>query len=155
MARDAERKGRANETPIVDGLPDLPGIIMAMHLSKGLATHLRGLADVLLVDAFPDASLTRGERELLDTAVSAENDRFYCMDTHAAFAAELLGREKIDGVLALAESIKDRELHGLTPKFTVLISIARKVANSGYNARTSSELRQPVPRMATHSSLFS
>jgi AhpD family alkylhydroperoxidase len=107
MTRDAERQARAEEGPIVDGLPDVPGIIAAMRLAEGLATHLRGLANVLLVDTFPGASLTRGERELLATAASAANDCFFCMDTHGAFATELLRRDKVAGIATLVDSIKD------------------------------------------------
>jgi hypothetical protein len=49
---------------VVGSMPEAPGIIAAMQLAPGLATHLRGLADTLLVAPFPGATLTRGEREL-------------------------------------------------------------------------------------------
>src|SRR5512140_4039210 len=101
MARDDERKERAGETPVVGGLPDVPGIVVAMRLSPGLALHLRGLADELLVKDFPGATLTRAERELLAVAVSAGNDCFYCMDSHGAFANELLRRANEGGAAAL------------------------------------------------------
>ena len=68
--------------------------------------HLRGLADALLVDDFPGATISRAERELIATAVSAGNDCFYCMDSHGAFAAELLEREGTDGVSGLIDGIK-------------------------------------------------
>ena len=106
MARDEERKARARETPVVDGLPDVPGIVVAMRLSPGLAVHLRGLADELLVKDFPGATMTRAERELLATAVSAGNDCFYCMDSHGAFAGELLRRAGAPDVDALVDEIK-------------------------------------------------
>src|ERR1700722_7368644 len=92
MLRDEERKARSSETPIVGGLPDVPGIVAAMRLIPSLAVHLRGVADELLVKEVPGATLTRAERELLATAVSAANDCFYCMDSHGAFASELLHR---------------------------------------------------------------
>ena len=86
MARDDERLARAQEEPIVGGLPDVPGILTAMRLTPGLGVHLRGLADELLVNDFPGATIGRAEREMLATAVSAANDCFFCMDSHGAFA---------------------------------------------------------------------
>ena len=92
MARDEERLVRSQEEPIVGGLPDVPGILTALRLTPGLGIHLRGLADELLVNDFPGATLARAEREMLATAVSAANDCFYCMDSHGAFANALLER---------------------------------------------------------------
>src|SRR5574338_568630 len=90
MARDDERMARAQEEPIVGGLPDVPGILAAIRLTPGLGRHLRGLADELLVHDYPGATLTRAEREMLATAVSAANDCFFCMDSHAEHATALL-----------------------------------------------------------------
>jgi AhpD family alkylhydroperoxidase len=92
MGRDQEREARSLQDPIVGGLPDVPGILAAMRLAPGLTLHLRGLADELLVKEFPGTTLTRAERELIATAVSAANGCFYCMDSHGAFASELLRR---------------------------------------------------------------
>jgi uncharacterized peroxidase-related enzyme len=127
MARDEERQARSAETPIVGGLPDAPGIVAAMHLSSGLALHLRGLADELLVKDVPGATLTRGERELLATAVSAANDCFYCMDSHGAFASELLRRGTADGVDTLVDGVKSGKSEGASPKMIALLAIARNV----------------------------
>jgi uncharacterized peroxidase-related enzyme len=135
MTRDAERQARAGEAPIVDGLPDVPGILVAMRLAEGLGRHLRGLADALLVDAFPGSSLTRGERELLATAVSAGNDCFYCMDTHGAFAAELLRRNEVPAVSDLIDSIKNGETKRLDPRMAALTVIARQVGRSARHLR--------------------
>ena len=63
MARDDERLERAAEEPIVGGLPDVPGIGVAMRLTPGLGVHLRGLADEVLVNDYPGATLQRAERE--------------------------------------------------------------------------------------------
>ncbi|MGO8799429.1 MAG: carboxymuconolactone decarboxylase family protein [Roseiarcus sp.] len=126
--RDEERRARAREAPIVDGLPDLPGIIVAMNLAPTLAGPLRGLANALLVDEFPGSTLRRGERELLATATSARNDCFYCMDTHGAFAAELLRRDQAPAVEALIDAVKSGALGGLDPKLSALAAIARRVA---------------------------
>ena len=59
MARDNERQVRAQEEPIVGSLPDVPGIGVAMRLTPQLGVHLRGLADQVLVEPFPGATLTR------------------------------------------------------------------------------------------------
>ena len=125
--RDDERRARANETPIVGSLPQVPGILVAMRLAPALATHLRGLADALLVDDFPGASLTRAERELIATAVSAANDCFYCMDSHGAFASELLRRADVPGIEPLVDGIKAGGSVGLSPKVAALVHIARIV----------------------------
>ena len=92
MTRDEERQVRAREEPIVGGLPDVPGIGAAIRLTPGLGVHLRGLADELLVHDYPGTTLSRAEREMLATAVSAANDCFFCMDSHGAFANALLER---------------------------------------------------------------
>jgi uncharacterized peroxidase-related enzyme len=124
MSRDDERKARAGEAVLVGGLADVPGIIAAMSLTPGLALHMRGLVDELLVKDFPGATITRAERELLATAVSAGNDCFYCMDSHGAFASELLSRAKahVD-----VDAIKSGGDGGATPKVSALLSIARTV----------------------------
>ena len=102
MARDQERLERAQEGPIVGGLPDAPGILTALRLTPGLGLHLRGLADELLVNDFPGATIDRAEREMIATAVSAANDCFFCMDSHAAHATALLevtGRTDLEPLL--------------------------------------------------------
>jgi uncharacterized peroxidase-related enzyme len=127
MARDDERTSRASESPIVGGLPDVPGILAAMRLTPALETHLRGLADALLVEDFPGATISRAERELMATAVSAGNDCFYCMDSHGAFASELLGRDGTPGIDTLVDGIKLGTSEGLSPKIAALVEIARGV----------------------------
>jgi uncharacterized peroxidase-related enzyme len=127
MAREEERKNRSTEAPIVGGLPDVPGIVAVMQLSPGLAVHLRGLADELLVREVPGVTLTRAERELLATAVSAANDCFYCMDSHGAFASELLHREAAGGVEAIVDGIKSGKSYGVGAKMSALLGVARTV----------------------------
>jgi uncharacterized peroxidase-related enzyme len=131
MTRDDERKARSLEAPIVGGLPDAPGIVAAMQLSPGLAVHLRGLADELLVKDVPGATLMRAERELLATAVSASNDCFYCMDSHGAFARALLEREGAHDVEEVVDAIKTGYSDGVSPKMAALLAIARIVGQSG------------------------
>jgi uncharacterized peroxidase-related enzyme len=126
MSLDEKRKQRAGEEPIVGGLPQAPGIIAAMSLAPGLATHLRGLVDELLVKEYPGATLTRGERELLATAVSAANECFYCMDSHGAFALELL-RGTSESATALVDGVKMGQFSAVSAKMHALIGIARTV----------------------------
>jgi uncharacterized peroxidase-related enzyme len=127
MARDDERFERARQEPIVGGLPDVPGIGVAMRLTPGLGVHLRGLADELLVNDFPGASLQRHEREMLATAVSAANDCFFCMDSHGAFANALLERAGATDLMPVIDVIKDGSSDGLDDKMASLVHIAGTV----------------------------
>ena len=127
------RAERAREEPIVGGLPDVPGIGVAMRLTPELGVHLRGLADAVLVNDYPGATLTRAEREMLATALSASNDCFFCMDSHAEHAAAVLARSNGGGeenhvahVPALV-AIKVGSFDGLEPKIQALVRIARTV----------------------------
>jgi uncharacterized peroxidase-related enzyme len=127
MARDEERIERAGQEPIVGGLPDAPGILAAIRLTPGLGVHLRGLADELLVNDFPGATLVRAEREMLATAVSAANDCFYCMDSHGAFATALLERSGDVELTPLIDEIKQGSSEGLGDKMRALLHISRTV----------------------------
>ena len=130
MARDEERLARSQQEPIVGGLPDAPGILAAMRLTPGLGIHLRGLADALLVDDFPGATIGRVEREMLATAVSAANDCFFCMDSHAAHAAAVLERTGPVGLAPALEGIKLGSSDGLDAKTQALLHIARVVGRN-------------------------
>jgi len=127
VARDEERQLRALEQPIVGGLPDVPGIGTAMRLTPQLGTHLRGLADQLLVDPFPGATISRGQREMLATAVSAANGCFFCMDSHAAHATAVFEREGGAEAVPLLETLKLGSSDGFDPKMRALLHIARTV----------------------------
>lgn len=127
MARDVERSARSLEEPIVGRLPNFPGILTALNLTPGLGLHLRGLVDELLVKDFPGATLTRGEREMLATAVSAANDCFYCMDSHGAFAGELLKQSGATNVGPLIDAIKCGATDDVSAKMGTLLHIARTV----------------------------
>lgn len=127
MTRDEERHSRAQEEPIVGGLPDAPGIGAAMRLTPALGLHLRGLADALLVDEFPGATIDRAEREMLATAVSAANDCFFCMDSHAAHATAILARSGDTERVALVDQVHAGSSAGLDPRMRALLHIARTV----------------------------
>jgi uncharacterized peroxidase-related enzyme len=127
------RVARSREEPIVGGLPDVPGIGAAMRLTPELGVHLRGLADQLLVNDFPGATISRAERELLATALSASNDCFYCMDSHAAHASAVLQREGAaagespHGHEHLLDTIRHGSSEGFDPKMRALLHITRTV----------------------------
>ena len=124
------RAARSSEVPIVGGLPDVPGIGVAMRLTPELGAHLRGLADAVLVNDYPGATITRAEREMLATALSASNDCFFCMDSHAEHATAVLLREagaEHPSHVASVDAIKIGSLDGLDPKMQALVRIARMV----------------------------
>ncbi len=127
MARDDERLLRSRQDPLVGGLPDVPGILAAIRLTPGLGVHLRGLADELLVNDFPGATIRRDQREMLATAVSAANDCFYCMDSHGAFATALLERSGANDLVPIVDVIKSGSSDGLDDKMCALLHIARTV----------------------------
>jgi len=135
VARDDERLQRAGQGPIVGGLPDVPGIGAAMHLTPGLGVHLRGLADELLVHDFPGATLRRDQRETLAAAVSAANGCFFCMDSHGAFAAALLERSGTPELLPLVDAAKGGSADGFDPKMQALLHIARTVGRDALALR--------------------
>jgi len=127
MARDDERRTRAQDAPLVGGLPDAPGILAAIRLTPGLGVHLRGLADELLVNDFPGATISRPQREMLATATSAANDCFYCMDSHGAFATALLERDDATDLVPLIDTIKIGSSEGFDDKMQALLHITRTV----------------------------
>ncbi|MFL5674828.1 MAG: carboxymuconolactone decarboxylase family protein [Chloroflexota bacterium] len=128
MAREDERIERAREDPIVGGLPDVPGIGAAMRLTPDLGVHLRGLADQLLVNDFPGATIDRVEREMLATAVSAANDCFFCMDSHGAHATAVMERSGSLDRMPLIDIVKLGASDGFDPKMQALLHISRTVA---------------------------
>ena len=130
MARDTERIARSKEEPIVGGLPDAPGIRAAIQLTPVLGSHLLGLADALLVEEYPGATIARAEREMLAEAVSAANDCFFCMDSHGAHAAALLEKEGATQLLPLLDAIKLGSFEQFSPKMRALIKIARTVGRA-------------------------
>jgi AhpD family alkylhydroperoxidase len=127
MARDEERVQRSEQRPIVGGLPDVPGIGVAMRLTPGLGVHLRGLADELLVNDFPGATIRRDEREMLATAVSAANGCFFCMDSHRAHAFALLEKTGAVELAPLLDEVTGGSSEGFDAKMQTLLHIARTV----------------------------
>lgn len=81
------------------------------------------LADVLLHEPH---TLTPGERELIATYVSSQNDCHYCQTSHGAIAAWHLGDE------SLVQQVKrDFESAPISDKLKALLAITGKVQQSG------------------------
>jgi len=104
--------------------PDLPGIRGPMAFRPETAKPLSELVEVLLRGPHP---LTPGERELIATYVSAQNDCQYCQTIHGAIAAHHL-----DGDEDLVETVKaDFQHAGISDKLKALLVIAGKTARGG------------------------
>lgn len=150
-SRHDERLRRANEVPIVGGLPEYPGIISAMMISPTLATSLRGLADMLLVHHYEGATLSRADREVIATAVSAGNDCFYCMDTHGAVASALLRDQGIEAnnALAIVDELKCGAWDRFPEKVKALLRVALAVRDHGRMLKLA-DVSQAIESGATH-----
>src|SRR6202044_3947648 len=99
-------------------LPEgLPGIRGAMAFRPETAQPLNELVEVLL---HAPNSLTPGERELIATYVSSENDCYYCQTIHGAIAAASLNDDE-----ALVKKVKlDFQNADISPKLKALLVIA-------------------------------
>ncbi len=90
---------------------------------------MRELAETLLRG--PN-TLSRAEREMIASYVSAQNDCHFCHASHRAAAANHL-----EGDYALVDAVRDNpEDAEITPKLKALLSIAGKVARSGLEVTT-------------------
>jgi uncharacterized peroxidase-related enzyme len=106
-------------------LPEgLPGIRGAMAFRPETAKPLNELVEILL---HAPNSLTPGERELIATYVSSENDCYYCQTIHGAIAAASLNDDE-----ALVKKVKhDFQNADISPKMKALLTIAGKVQKGG------------------------
>ena len=106
-------------------LPEgLPGILGPMVFRPETAKPLNELAEVLLRGP---STLSRGERELIATFVSSQNDCFFCQSVHGAVAACHL-----DGDEELVSAVKgDFQRSAVSPKLKALLAIAGKVQSGG------------------------
>lgn len=105
---------------------DLPGIRGLFAFRPETAKPLSELVDVLLRH---ESTLSRGERELIATYVSWQNDCRYCQTIHGATAAAHL-----DGDEELVRSVKsDFERAEISPKLKALLAVAGKVQKGGKN----------------------
>lgn len=105
-------------------LPEnLPGISAGFAFRPETAKPMRELAHILLHEPH---SLTPGERELIATYVSSQNDCYFCQTSHGAAAACHLGSGEI------VKQVKtDFESAPVTPKLKALLAIAGKVQQGG------------------------
>ena len=106
-------------------LPEgIPGIVGLMVFSPETAKPLNALAEILLRG--PN-SLSPGEREMIATYVSSQNDCYFCQTVHGAAAAHHLG-----GNEELIQDIKRNfETSPVSSKLKALFAIAGKAQKSG------------------------
>jgi uncharacterized peroxidase-related enzyme len=106
-------------------LPEgFPGISGLMVYRPETAKPLNELAQALL---HAPSTLTQGERELIATYVSSQNDCYYCQTIHGAIAAHhLQGNEKL--VLDVRQDYEGAEI---SYKLKALLAIAGKVWKGG------------------------
>jgi uncharacterized peroxidase-related enzyme len=103
---------------------DLPGIRGLFAFRPQTAKPLSELVEILL---HKESTLSPGERELIATYVSSQNDCRYCQTIHGATAAAHL-----DGDEELVRSVKlDFEQAEVSPKLKALLAIAGKVQKGG------------------------
>jgi len=102
----------------------LPGIRGPMAFRPETARPLNELVDVLLRGPHP---LSPGERELIATYVSAQNECRYCQTIHGAIAAHHLNGDE-----DLVSHVKrDFEHASISDKLKALLVIAGKTAQGG------------------------
>jgi uncharacterized peroxidase-related enzyme len=106
-------------------LPEgIPGIRGPMTFRPETAKPLNEIVDILLRGPH---TLSPGERELIATYVSAQNDCRYCQTIHGAIAAYQFGGDE-DLVLSVKQ---DPNTAAISPKLKALLAIAGKVQQSG------------------------
>jgi uncharacterized peroxidase-related enzyme len=106
-------------------LPEgLPGIRGLLAFRPETAEPLCKLAEILM---HTPGTLSPGERELIATYVSAQNDCFYCQTSHGAIAAyHLGGNEQL-----VADVKRNYEKADIPEKIKALLAIAGKVQQGG------------------------
>jgi uncharacterized peroxidase-related enzyme len=105
-------------------LPDgLPGITSGFAFRPETAKPMRELAHVLLHE---HSSLTSGERELIATYVSSQNDCYFCQTSHGAAAAAHLGDTDV-----VRQVHADFQHADISDKLKALLVIAGKVQKGG------------------------
>jgi uncharacterized peroxidase-related enzyme len=109
--------------PHIDLPEGFPGISAGFTYRPETAKPMRALAHILLHE--PN-SLTPGERELIATYVSSQNDCHFCQSSHGAAAACHLGDA------AVVQQVKADFLSApVSPKLKALLAIAGKVQQDG------------------------
>ena len=109
--------------PYISVEEHLPGITGLLEYRKDSAEPIRNLTQFLLRGP---STLTEGERELIATVVSHNNQCKFCTSAHAAAVEILLGE------CETAERVKqDIETSPVSEKMKALLSIAKLVQKSG------------------------
>jgi uncharacterized peroxidase-related enzyme len=122
-----------NVMPYISVEAHLPGITGLLEYRKDSAEPIRDLTQFLLRGP---STLTEGERELIATVVSHNNQCKFCTTAHTAAADLLLGE------CETTEKIKqDIESASLSEKMKALLTIARQVQQSGKNVTEQSVAR--------------
>ncbi len=106
---------------------DFPGIRGLMAFDPEAAEALNKLANVLLRR---QTGLSPGDREMIATFVSSQNDCFFCQHVHGAVASEHLGDE--DGSL-ICKVKEDYLTAPVSDKMKALLAIAGSVQKGGKN----------------------
>jgi len=102
----------------------LPGIVGLLHFRPQTAKPLNELAEILLRG---ESTLTRGEREIIASYVSHQNNCHFCHTVHGAVASHHYG-----GNLNLIDDIKAGCVSTpLSDKMRALLNIAGKVQQAG------------------------
>ena len=107
--------------PHIELQEGLPGILGPMAFRPETAKPLNELADVLLRGP---STLSPGERELIATYVSSENDCFFCQTVHGAVAAHHLGPDLASSEQLVADVKKGPEQAAVSPRLKALLAIA-------------------------------
>ena len=104
--------------------PGAPGIIGLLTAYPHSRKPLNALANAVLVG---DASLSRGERELIAAFTSGGNECNFCMNSHAAAARHLLP----DRQSVVDDALRDAQTAPVGEKMRALLAIAGKVRRDG------------------------
>ena len=103
----------------------VPGILGPMLFSPHTAAPMNLLANALMQT---DEGLTRGERELIATYVSSQNDCYFCQTIHGAVASAYYG----DDDWSFVKDVKANfETTSLSEKMKSLLAIAGSVQKGG------------------------
>jgi uncharacterized peroxidase-related enzyme len=114
--------------PYISVEEHLPGITGLLEYRKDSAQPIRDLTQFLLRGP---STLTEGERELIATVVSHNNNCRFCTTAHTAAADLLLGE------CETAQKVKlDIETAPVTEKMKALLTIAKQVQQSGKSVTT-------------------
>ena len=105
---------------IPEGIPGIRSLVM---YRPETGKHLYDLAHVLLREPSP---ITPAERELIAAYVSSRNNCGFCMNSHAAAARELYGKD-----WQIVDCVIENDLTAVSEKMRALLTIAGKVQISG------------------------